>query len=160
LCIIGATNFSESLSAPINLPNPIKRSDGTDGLRDWDANLFLAHFFEWILTPRDVDGDGRYTLMDAHKHSSVGTYSILRSLKVGVHAQVSKLQQDILALPQNAPPIQAQALKQMHQDALKKLYLINQDPWVLHSLFAADITFALGAPAAPAPAMATAGATP
>lgn len=151
LSLVGATGFSESLSAVVKLPAPIKKIDGSDGLQEWEANLFLAYFFEWLLMPLDVDGDGRFTLMDGHKHASVRTYQHLRSLKIAVHAEVSKLQQDIVALPPGAPAMQVQALKTMHSDALSKLYLIHQDPWVLHSLYAGDIVFTLGLASVPAP---------
>lgn len=82
ICILGSTGFTESLSLQITLPGQIlQQLDFELGNESWTANIFLFHFFSWILEPRDIDGSGRHTVMDAFKYASIRTNQHLQHIK-------------------------------------------------------------------------------
>lgn len=71
ICVIGASNFYPSISAPIK-----------DGICNWAANVFLYFFFEWLKNPVDIDGDGQATILDAYKYTSYKTNQFLVRSKI------------------------------------------------------------------------------
>jgi hypothetical protein len=154
-CMLGATSLNESLSDRLTLPAPIPTQDGSVGLKEWAANIFLAHFFAWVLNPRDVDGDGRFTLMDGYKHAIVLTNKDLRSLKQRAHADVGRFQTQLLLTPATQTLL-IDALTREANRAITTLYMANQEPWVLHSLLTSDFELALGPAGAGAAAAASA----
>jgi hypothetical protein len=149
LSLVGATSLNPSLSSPLVLPAALKQSDGSDGFNEWTANIFMARFFEWMASPRDVDGDGRCTLMDAYRYASVHCNQDLRARKGVVHASVTQ-DEDRLSKFERLPPttpgqmlllgLRKAALRRKIQDALEVLYL-HQEPWVLNARFAGNIEF-------------------
>ncbi len=146
LCLVGATSLNPSLSNTLRLPTAVKTLDGSGALTEWQANIFIVRFFEWLLAPQDVDGDGRWTLMDAYKHASAMSNRDLRQGKRESHHRVAQIQAD-LAQPTPALPLQQQllsllALRQNLDMAFEILYL-HQEPWVLNAIFAREIEFPL-----------------
>ena len=57
---IGSTGLSTSISIPISIPV------GTNEVK-WVANIFLFYILHSILYNRDIDGDGKFTVMDSFK---------------------------------------------------------------------------------------------
>ncbi|MFY0582743.1 hypothetical protein ACN28S_58260 [Cystobacter fuscus] len=121
-----------------------KKGDGSDGLQNWVANIFLIYFFEWLHGPRDVDGDGRSTLMDAYRHAGVYANTHLRDTKRNLHIEVEQLRTQLVHLSkQPSTPItqlQIQATHQQLDQALESLYL-HQEPWILNAYLATSIEF-------------------
>jgi hypothetical protein len=144
LCVVGATNLNPSLSSLVTLRAALKKIDGSDGLQSWIANIFLLHFFAWLITPRDVDGDGRSTLMDAYRHSGVHANSHLRETKRTLHMEVERLRIQVGGLSSQpltpATQLQIQAIGQQLEQALESLYL-HQEPWILNAYLATSIQF-------------------
>src|SRR5699024_2527800 len=58
--LIGATNLYPSIS--YQSPDI-----------SWQANLFLLNLFKWIKSPKDIDGDGKITVMDSFKYAGAET---------------------------------------------------------------------------------------
>lgn len=151
LCLVGATNLNPSLSSSLTLPSAIQPTNGAGNpLLEWQANIFLAHFFQWLMDPRDVDGDARCTLTDAYKHSGVMANQDLRTQKRRCQHQIAEIQAQ-LTLPSDSPMPQVllaiAALRRRLDDTYEVLYL-HQEPWVLNSVFAKEIEFSRPARAA------------
>jgi hypothetical protein len=180
ICLIGATSLNLSVSNHTTLPAPLKLKDGTDGLSQWIANDFVVRFFEWMLNPRDIDGDGRYSLMDAFKYASVMTNEVQRAGKGDNHILVGFLQPEVVRLEQalqqahaaGADPKAIHSLMLEHgakfqrlKEVLQNLY-VHQEPWILHARFASAIELAgpallaVASHPAPAPTTAIPAATP
>lgn len=144
LCVVGATNLNPSLSSLANLSAALKKSDGSDGLQSWVANIFLLHFFSWLHASRDVDGDGRSTLMDAYRHAGVHANTDLRDTKRDLHLRVEPLRTRLVDLTKQsmtpATQLQVQAIGQQLAQALESLYL-HQEPWILNAYLAMSIQF-------------------
>jgi hypothetical protein len=135
---IGATNLNPSLSAPINMP-PIKQKNGSDGVSSWTANLFMLEFFNWLRAPKDVDGDGRATLVDAYKHAGAATNQHLRAAKAGLFMQVRRLGEELeTARKQGKLPVEIDAIELKLNRSLETLHL-HQEPWLLHANLARQI---------------------
>ncbi|SEU32231.1 hypothetical protein [Stigmatella erecta] len=144
LCVMGATNLNPSLSSLVGLSAAVKKSDGSDGLQSWVANIFLLHFFAWLHVPRDVDGDGRSTLMDAYRHAGVHANTHLRDTKRNLHLIVEPLRTQVVELSKQpltpVTQLQVQAIVQQLDQALESLYL-HQEPWILNAYLAASAQF-------------------
>ncbi|HEY4318008.1 MAG TPA: hypothetical protein VGN04_10430 [Herbaspirillum sp.] len=63
---IGATNLHESVSRSTS-------ETLVTGQQQWPANLFLLYAFKWFQNPTDVDGDGKFTIIDSYKYA--GTHA-------------------------------------------------------------------------------------
>ncbi|EFF3243896.1 hypothetical protein B6O22_002702 [Escherichia coli] len=90
--LIGATNLTESLS----IGTTETFLDGNEF--PWPANIFLLHVFKWMSEPSDIDGDGRYTVMDSYKHAGIFTNLVNKKTKtdmfgeiINIHAECNKL---------------------------------------------------------------------
>lgn len=153
LILIGATNLNMSLSYMATLAAPIMRTDGTPGLQQWEANVFMLHFLGWFTQPADVDGDGRPTIMDAFKYAGVRSNNQLRNMKslayVGLDALLpafrAALQEVENAKQQNKPAdevkkltMDADAMAIILEKGLTSLHL-HQEPWILHAALARRI---------------------
>lgn len=138
--VIGATNLHSSISASttetlINGPVP------------WFANVFLIHVFKWILSPVDVDGDGRYTVMDSFKYASALSNDGNLTMKTQVTNRIFDLRTAWLtaqAAQQSTPSLSLQmaeaAAKAQYFDALQ-LNHVHQDGWILNAWPAQQVAF-------------------
>lgn len=141
LVVIGATNLSLSVSMPIRLKNALKQTDGTDGLQDWSANIFMLKFFEWLRAPSDVDGDGVVNLVDAFKYAGVASSNELTAVKAGLFVQANRLSSDFLQLQKTgAPALDVDAVRIRLQQTLQSLH-VHQEPWILHADLARSLRF-------------------
>ena len=67
---IGGTGLFPSISAPVTC------NDVT-----WSANIFLVSVFNWILEPKDIDGDEKFSVMDSFKSAAIDTNAELIEIK-------------------------------------------------------------------------------
>lgn len=162
LVLIGATNFCSSLSVPIS--GQFLREQ-----RPWSANTFLATLSYWFRNPIDVDGDGKFTIVDAFKYAAAQAHQIDDNGRVGVfrdllelHAELRELNralgQQIPAqnLPVTPPPgdlsvqLPASAFfgllmrKKIIEDeihAKTSIRFVHQEPWILNAWVAQKIYF-------------------
>ncbi len=136
--IIGATNLHESISISI-------KEEFLDSLPiQWVANTFLAMFFKWIKEPIDVDGDGRFTLMDAYKYAGSKSNDVNKQNKKDdffkPFLELQKLS-EIVLLPKT-PDIVAE-IKSLEEQINKTIYMrfVHQESWILNSIPAQSIEF-------------------
>ena len=135
---IGSTGLSTSISMPIKI----------DGIK-WVANIFLLYVFLWILDSKDVDGDGKFTVMDSFKAATINTN---RSL------QKQKKQEGLQTIPQYimlVACIQKLSEKDTPDSDKDNIYLeklalekkleqaigIYQMPWILNATIAMSTEF-------------------
>jgi hypothetical protein len=165
LCIIGSTGYEVSLSFPSNqnMKPTLKPIDQNlkdiCKLNDWTANLFLYNFFQWIHSPKDIDGDGQLTLMDAFKFASIEINKFLNSLKrqisLEIPTHIDRYHEIIRSIPMLIPAdgkqeltdalftfmnVQSESLRQQIENQLQNLY-IQHEPFILNAKLAQQITF-------------------
>lgn len=145
LVVIGATNLNPSLSDGVTLKQAIPKTDG-ENLQSWVANIFLLYFVMWLKDPVDVDGDGRFTLMDGYKYAGVHANEHLRSIKSSIHFEIEALKASQMQVLSKAPDkpdavylLKVHSLQRRINMTVDQLYL-HQEPWILHSNFAREIT--------------------
>lgn len=142
IIMFGAANLSTSLSIQTSIPQPIPSQVQGMSLQHWQANSFMLHLFRWIANPKDIDGDGQMTLLDAYKYSGATASGTIIDVKpvLFMHAQTlaqkfRQLEEDIQngVIPNNAKTmLQAKTLSiQLHQMA--SLLHTGQEPWLLHA---------------------------
>ncbi len=141
LVVIGATNLNLSVSASIRLQNALKQTDGSDGAQVWSANIFMFKFFEWLRTPRDVDGDGVVNLVDAFKYAGIGSNQALTNIKGALFVAANHQSAQLLQLKQaGAPALDVAAVVTQLQQTLNSLH-VHQEPWILHADLARSLRF-------------------
>ena len=80
IVIIGAANISTSISLLVQYDNV-----------SWDANIMLAAFFQWLETPIDIDGDKRYSFIDAFKYITYITNNECQKIDKRQHIETIQL---------------------------------------------------------------------
>lgn len=130
---IGATNLNESLSSStfeMLLTGP----------QQWPANVFLLFAFKWFLNPIDVDGDGRYTIIDSYKFAGALTNSANKEIRARVFPQTHALQQDWQTAKEahehtGSPTTQANldAAATLYMKHLEVMY-VHQECWILNAI--------------------------
>ncbi|MBD1825027.1 hypothetical protein H6F51_21395 [Cyanobacteria bacterium FACHB-DQ100] len=134
ICLLGATDLAASLSASVDLSTITTINQFQCSLK-WSANLFLIYFMLHVASPIDLDGDNRFTVLDAYKAAGIGTNTHLLNLRqqtlrefyaVILSSTVSQLTQQVVA---------QQLAEKARQDlmAASEAVLTNQSPWILHA---------------------------
>lgn len=145
LAFVGATTLHPSLSLGISLKTPITSSDPSISLKNWSANIFGYTFFEWLLSPKDVDGDNAISLVDAFKYSGKVSNDYLRDVKIQLFERCQDLSRRLHDARHsvqlgNLQQFEVDAIGRQLQEALNLLH-ISQDPWILHANLARKIIF-------------------
>lgn len=74
IIVVGATNLFNSISSPTTENFHV-------GQKSWQANLFLLNLFRWITNPIDIDGDGKFTIMDSYKFAGAFSNDNYKKIK-------------------------------------------------------------------------------
>lgn len=132
---IGGADLQESISTPRIISNGL-----------FSANLFLSLIFFWLGNPIDIDGDGKFTIMDAFKYSTCKTNIICKQLeletnyekelkRIATYYRLQVLEQEKLkrelTLDESLELISCQTY-----DSNEKF---NQVPWILNAFPAMSI---------------------
>lgn len=135
---IGATNLHESLShstSELLITGP----------QSWPANLFLLFAFKWFLTPMDVDGDGRYTIIDSYKFAGAFSNMVNKALKAEAFPRTHLLQQRWQSAktaheqqPTCTTLANLEAAATLYKKHLEVMY-VHQECWILNSIPAQKI---------------------
>jgi len=147
MAIIGATNLDFSFSGSIAVDPPAKDTNGNVILNSWEANLFLLQFFKWLAKKIDIDGDGKFSLMDAYKCAGTLASGQIMDFKTIITKEIYPLRKkiDILKDNKDRTPDEDLELDSKEKElvlAIKKRF-INQEPWVLHANFIRNVFFDL-----------------
>ena len=75
IIFVGSTKFYSSIAS--------RATEQVAGGKkpSWIANFFLLGVFKWFSSPVDIDGDGRYTIMDSYKFVSIYSNSVYANIK-------------------------------------------------------------------------------
>lgn len=112
----------------------------TTGPQNWPANLFLLFVFKWFLQPVDVDGDGKYTIIDSYKYAGAISNMANKQLKAQAFPQTHHLQQrwesaKAAHAQQPTPTTRANldAATTLYKKHLEIMY-IHQECWILNAI--------------------------
>ncbi len=146
MVLMGGSDFDFSLSVPASIKNPVAASSGP-ALAQWHANVFQFSFFLWMLTPVDVDGDGRFTLTDAFKfagaNAATGHHAgrpVSFVLATELYGKIAAAQKQAALGMTPALQLQFDTLGRQVQDQLMILHTASR-PWILHANQARHIEF-------------------
>ena len=150
LVVMGATNLHNSLSLPLNLQTPILDLNNEVIVQDWTANIFLYYFTEYLDKSIDIDGDGKFTVMDAYKYAGFWSNKKLLDGKLDLLVAVdwpkisedSKLAQEQMESKELLVFIKGRSLWQKLKTQLENLHL-QQEPWILNANCARDLQIQL-----------------
>lgn len=133
IIFIGATNLHSSLSSYTS-------ENFLNGPISWVANLFLLFLFKWISNPIDVDGDGKFTIIDSYKYAGVYSNAQNKNLKVISLAQSHDLQEKWILAKKSyqasatpANKLAMDAAYKMYESVLNILY-VHQECWILNAI--------------------------
>ena len=135
---IGSTGLSTSISIPIEISK----------IR-WVANIFLLYVFCSILNNKDVDGDGKFTVMDSFKVATIKTNRYLKNHRKQNYAK-SLTQYFIYA--SDIKDLKPKDISDNNDDnlylqklalekALRTFDFIDQIPWILNEPIAMSTEF-------------------
>ncbi|MBY7855433.1 hypothetical protein KW429_17285 [Vibrio fluvialis] len=143
IVFIGATNLYESISS--STKEKFLTIDFT-----WVANVFLLHVFHWMVSPKDIDGDGKHTIMDSYKYAGVVSNRHTKSCKANGFGRMVDHYDQLKRIY----PLTQKTTGNLQQDAQHKLifssieanynaalqinYLV-QECWILNSIPAQHI---------------------
>lgn len=140
LIIMGATNLHESLSSST-------KENLINGPVPWMANVFLLHVFKWISNPVDVDGDGKFTVMDSYKYAGAMSNLANKEIKiqnfvtsVELHEKWNAAKQAHVQNPTPITQLHFSAVAQQYANLLD-VHHIHQESWVLNAIPAQSIQF-------------------
>lgn len=145
ICIIGATNLHVSISALAEYDLPTKDPNAPLKI-NWEANVFMLRFFNWLLQPEDVDGDNKISVLDGYRRAGLLSNDHFRQLKADVDLLLEGLRKDADALSREPLTDDIQARKKQLDDQIQETINsrhYHQEPWVLHADLARDLILAL-----------------
>lgn len=153
LCFLGASNLNSSISSTSI------REEGEVQKLTWTANLFMLFFFDWLYRKGiDIDGDTKYTLMDAYKYAGGKASENLLLAKEPCTAELyraqkrlDEIEQEYLNKPTNQEDLASfEAKYEIDKKTIQKIIKNNtnikhtiQDPWFLNANKAREIEFQL-----------------
>ncbi len=129
--IVGATNLYPSISCPAEDCG-------------WSANLFLYNLFKWISNPIDIDGDGKFTVMDSYKYAAAETNNYCYKYKGITLQSILEILDEQKKLRKNDNTIEnCLRLKELENILLEQqsIHYNTQEPWILNANPAQKIEF-------------------
>ena len=106
------------------------------------------YIFNWLLTDKDIDGDGKLSVMDSFKFASIYTNEALKDIKKKNNLQSiieqSNLMSCIDKLHSEDIPQEEKDNIQLEILALEKMLEIRyvmQEPWILNASIAMSTVF-------------------
>ncbi len=126
--IIGATKISESISISYSFESVA-----------WLANIMFLAFFSWLNIPQDIDGDGKYSFMDAFKYITYIINTTCYTLEKKQYIETVRLThqyKEILEQFQSIPISEMSLDKQIEKHSIEKRleeHIIHQEPWIVNT---------------------------
>lgn len=148
IVIIGATNLYNSISHDLSIPL-------RHGTKSWVANVFLAALFESIKQKTDIDGDGKYTVMDSYKYAGSITNIINKQRKCisfdapsDLKRKKEEIEKKIAEKTASDPSSPDLAILNLtligiktRLDSTLDVQYNHQESWVLNAFLAQDIEY-------------------
>lgn len=148
IVVVGATNLYSSISAST-------KEMFLTAEKTWVANLFLLYLFKWIKNPFDVDGDGKFSVMDSFKFAGSQSNDSNKKIKSAnfqsphfVLEQIRLIEERMKKHPTKdvSDPtyipllLDRQALEYEYKKILD-IQFNHQEPWILNSIPAQIIEY-------------------
>lgn len=129
---IGATDINTSLSSMLN---------GCG----WVANISVMALFKWLENPRDVDGDGIFSITDLYKFVSCFTNNVTNQIEKMqtsrlIDASVS-LRLEKMRLSGQGNTYMSQIVEEAIETTIKKYNVPHQNTWMLNAIAAGNMNF-------------------
>lgn len=150
IILVGATNLHQSLSTGTS-----EKFLNPDVELPWMANVFLLHVFKWMSSPKDIDGDGKHTIMDAYKYAGVYTNDANKQVKTNGFVSIIDMLNDYVGARELVKAeetneldeqtkldnrVDCQAKYEMYINRLA-LHHVHQECWILNSRPAQTVEF-------------------
>lgn len=132
---IGATGLRSGISTGMRFTSP------PDIDVAWTANVFIGFLAFWLATPKDVDNDGKYSVMDLYKYVTYETNKITENAEKRNTKQYleTKVKIEYKKQQVNGPlDLQTQLEEQANEELLDFVYL-HQDCWILNAVAASSM---------------------
>lgn len=129
---IGAAGLRSGISTGMRFTSP------PDIDVTWSANVFVYFLAKWFDTPKDVDNDGNYSVMDLYKSVTDQTNAVTEFLEKRDTKQYLETKVKIEYKKQqiNGPlDLQTQLEEQANEKLLESIYS-HQDCWILNAVAA------------------------
>ena len=134
---IGASGFHNSLSSSSIIQNGM-----------WAANIFLTRLFSWIQNPIDIDGDGKYSVIDSYKYATIWTFDDCKRIKHDHEIRNAKakialfiLKEEIEGKTKLGPLTADEELQIKAIDTTISNISFDQVPWILNSSVGMEIFY-------------------
>ena len=114
----------------------------------WSANVFLARLFSWIKNPIDVDGDGKFSVIDSYKYATIFTHNDCKKIEHDYEIKNAKSKLALSLLKEELEEkrkkgnltadeeLQIKAL----ETTINNIYF-DQVPWILNVFVGMDILY-------------------
>lgn len=132
ICFLGATNLDVSVSALVDISKGNITKDFQCN-QSWIANVFLFYFFQYIVNPLDIDGDGKFTVTDSYKYAGIETNSHLMSRRIPNLFHAIKTITSEMIKSSDTQKWKKQSLIDLENTLI--IALVNQNPWILNAHF-------------------------
>lgn len=136
--IVGATNLHESYSGAAKIKFRERE-------RIWSANIFLYCLFFWFVHLADVDGDGKYTVMDSYRFAATYANDSHRNIIVKLYKNLPFLASKVEEAEKAKDAGDTQKLDYVAADAeyrkMLSIVFSRQDSWILNAQVAQKLTY-------------------
>ncbi|EMB20017.1 hypothetical protein [Treponema denticola] len=140
LVVIGGTGLYPSISSHWVFDKPHQDT--------WAVNIFFYYLFQWIIDPVDIDGDGRYGLIDAYKFIGCSITDFCNYQKRIDHIKTIEEEQELAKaielLKTETSSEKDKSALELKIQSLEQMLLLrynHQEVWILNVFDAMDIYF-------------------
>lgn len=126
---IGATDINASLSYMLNDCG-------------WVANISVIALFKWLEKPRDVDGDGVYSITDLYKFVSYFTNNVTNQIEKIQTAHLIDVSVSLRLEEMRLSTLGSPFMSKIAKDAIEaiKNYIVpHQNTWILNAIAASNM---------------------
>lgn len=127
---IGATDINTSLSCMLKgYP--------------WVANISVIAFFEWLNNPKDVDGDGVFSITDLYKYVSYFTNDVTREIEKVQTSHLIDVSVKLKLEEARLSSLGSPFMSQIYKDAVEAINNYNvphQNTWMLNAIAATNMS--------------------
>lgn len=108
----------------------------------WVANISVIALFQWLKNPRDVDGDGVYSITDLYKFVSCFTNNVTNQIEKMQTSHLIDASVSLRLEEMRLSALGSPFLSKIAKDAIEtiKNYSVpHQNPWILNAIAAGNM---------------------